>query len=155
MAIIVTFSLHPSLEQARHRAWLPQEWMSLMGVALLGCLRAHQHIHPDTPGAIVISCLGKLPQALLWALWGVGYMFAGSQTNEDVKMRHVRARSLATLGIFIQDCTHTAETLRDLWFFSPAWSSGLSNTQFPTFIHVHKLSTEALMKSNHNDIFPR
>lgn len=95
-----------------------------------------------------------VPKVLLRVLWGVGYMFGGSLKNEDVKMWHVRARNLATLGIFIQGCTHTAEMLPDLCSFSPARSTGLTNTQFPTFIYVHKLSTEVLMKSNHNDIFP-
>lgn len=154
MAITVTFSFHPFLELARHRAWLSQRWMSPMGVALLSCLRAHQHI-TRTPQEPLSSLVWEtLPPALLGALSGVGYMFGGSQTNEDFKMWHVRARSLATLGLFIQGCTHTAETLPDLCSFSPAQSAGLTNTQFPTLIHVHKLSTEVVMKSNHNDIFP-
>lgn len=128
------------------------EWA--MRVALLGCLRAHQHI-TRTPQEPLSSLVWEtLPPALLGALSGVGYMFGGSQTNEDFKMWHVRARSLATLGLFIQSCTHTAETLPDLCSFSPAQSAGLTNTQFPTLIHVHKLSTEVVMKSNHNDIFP-
>lgn len=111
--------------------------------------------HPGEPLSSFV-CEALSQALLLRALRGVWYMFGGSQPYEDLKMWHVGSRSLATPGKIRSDTgLHSYSWTASRFMlapFSPARSTSPASTQFPTLIHVHKLSTEVMRKWNRNDI---